>query len=79
MLITQKKTNIYIMINILKFIESIIGICLFTVNRREMKIKGEEKNSGDKWKLFKSCGFKFIIIEGIAFISLPYILLWMNH
>ena len=44
-----------------------------------MKIKGEEKNSGDKWKLFKSWGFKFIIIGGIAFISLPYFLLWMNH
>ena len=74
-----KITNIYIMINILKFIEFFVGICLFTLNRREMKIKGEEKNSVDKWKLFKSCGFKLIIIEGIAFISLPYILLWMNH
>ena len=64
---------IIIVILILRLIVALIGIILLLVYRKKIKIRNEENNHKDKWKIFKSYGRWIYIFEGFILFCIYYL------
>lgn len=64
---------IIIVILILRLIVALIGIILLLVYRKKIKIRNEENNHKDKWKIFKSYGMWIYIFEGFILFCIYYL------
>ena len=73
---SQTKSKNGIFMRYLRLIECIFGIILLIKYRNNIKVSGENNNSKDKWKLYKSYGMWIFIIEGIIISFILYLKLF---